>query len=90
MNNIEKLNDAFLGLKAVPKSEIRCKADAMLFAINQSTYWLPESRQLRINYDKARQIFKLFVDNMELPDVADEPLSKLSDVLKEYIQNANK
>ena len=66
---------------------IRSKADAMKFAIETSCTF--KDCNTEIHLDKAKEIFQMFVENINLPDVpnetSDKVLNEVMNFAKQYL-----
>lgn len=66
-------------------NRVDSKATAMQYAIGFAIYYDEQGRH--VDKEKALEIYKLFTDNMELPDV---PMSDLMKTLTETVQEYKK
>ena len=64
------MNDNLFAMNATPSTQkISSKTDALTYAISVTR------TADGIHLDKAEQVFRMFLDNINLPDVAEEPVN---------------
>ena len=74
------------------RGRISSKADAMQYAINLSSEYDKETNKMVINQEKVDTIYKLFINNMDLPDTPfdyDEIEKRLKGIIEFSIKKKN-
>ncbi len=70
------------------QNSFKSKAEAVKYAL-ESTYKL-EDKQISHQYDKAQKLFDFITKNVNLPDVAKDPIEELSPIINSIVDKIDK
>ncbi len=76
---MEAMNGNYLGIGGM-SLQIRSKSDAMKYAFDITTEKNYSTGEVKVNREKAMEVYNTFVDNIQLPDVEKE-----KDFMDKYI-----